>query len=256
MSDHTYKSKPTKSVREVKFKSCKVPKVDNATFKSGKGCEPRYMVHLRFLIKLVFEDSQKPIENPIENSNCDHPNMKYQVFEDCEYKCKKMPNIHTSEGLLEICNDLLNFLDYIIPEMLKVPAGHNYKSLQVKKLISIRTKVLDKIEPITRTSDDQHVHLEYIGTQYMNTHKKKMEDTMVLLKDPSDRTHQSAIALNQDVINYLSTPCTIPGHEPTYLSGSESDGIDGGSSKKKYKRKSKKKRSFKKRTIKNKSNRK
>jgi hypothetical protein len=236
------KVQPTKSVRKsVKFKICKDSKDNTAKFKSGKGCEPRYMVHLRFLIKLVFEDSHKPIEN----SNCEDSTMKYQVFKDGEYICKEMPE------LLEICIDLLNFLDFIIPKMLTVPAGHNYKSLQVKKLISIRTKVLHKINCITETSVVKH---DINGSNYMSRHEKKMEDTMDILRNQNDKSHPSAIALRKEIEPYLSTPCTTPGNAPTDLS--DDDDIDGGSSKKKYKRKSKKKRSFKKRTIKNKSNRK
>jgi hypothetical protein len=245
------KVQPTKSVRKsVKFKICKDSNDNSVKFKSGKGCEPRYMVHLRFLIKLVFEDSHKPIEN----SNCEDPNMKYQVFEGGKYICKKMPEIDTLEGLLEIYNDLLNFLDFIIPKMLTVPAGHNYKSLQVKKLISIRTKVLDKINCITETSVVKH---DIIGTKYMIKHEEKMKVTMDILRNQNDKSHPSAIALRKEIEPYLLTPCTTPGNAPTVLSDDDmDDGIDGGSSKKKYKRKSKKKRSFKKRTIKNKSNRK
>jgi hypothetical protein len=147
--------------------------------------------------------------------------------------------------------------------MLTVPAGHNYKSLQVKKLISIRTKVLHKINCITETSVVKH---DIIGTKYMIKHEEKMKDTMDILRNQNDKSHPSAIALRKEIEPYLLTPCTTPGNAPTVLSDlSESDDdIDdddivvssGGSSKKKYKRKSKKKRSFKKRTIKNKSNRK
>jgi len=111
------KVSPAKSVREVKFKfkSCKDSKNNTVKFQTGKGCEPRYMVHLRFLIKLVFEDSHKPIENPIENSNCEDSTMKYQVFKRGKYICTAMPNIHPPEGLLKICKDLRKFIDYIIP---------------------------------------------------------------------------------------------------------------------------------------------
>lgn len=171
-----------------------------------------------------------------------------------------MPDRNDPEQLLQICEDLYDFLNFIIKQMLRVPSGHNFKSLQdnIGKLIAIRTKVSDKIKCIidnrgtVNISEKCFFQPDTLGDKFTLKLTTKRKETVDLSTDTDNRYPPSAAATEADVISYLSSPCTISGYSPTDLS--DDDDMDGGSSTKKYKRKSKKKRSFKKRTIKNKSN--
>jgi hypothetical protein len=251
---------PTKSERGVRFKKGSDKDPYRVKFPEGRRCDARYMIHLKFLYNLVFKPPTGPTDD-ITNENCPHPDKKYQVFENGEYKCVEMPNRNDPEQLLRICKHLYKFLNFIIKEMLRVPSGHNFKSLQdnIRKLIAIRTNVINKIKSIIDTrgtvniSESSFYKDDTIGYKFTTKLTQKIQDTVELSRDTDNRYPPSAAATEADVKCYLLTLPTIPGYEPTDLSD---DDMDGGSFIKKYKRKSKKKRSFKKKTIKNKSNRK
>ena len=249
------KLRPTKSVRGVRFEKVSIesPSKDRVKFPEGRRCDARYMIHLKFLFKLVFN----PPTVDITNENCPHPDKKYQVFENGEYKCVEMPNRHDPEQLLRICKDLYKFLNFIIKEMLRVPSGHNFKSLQdnIRILIGIRTKVFNKIKSIIDTrgtvniSESSFYKDDTIGDKFTTKLTKKMNETVNLSRDTDNRYPPSAAAIEDDVKTYLLSPCTIPRYEPNDLSD---DDMDGGSFIKKYKNKSNKNKSNKRKSKKSK----
>jgi len=255
----TITSKPnnkSKKAHRVSFlkESDKNPSKDRVKFPEGRRCDARYMIHLKFLFKLVFN----PPTVDITNEKCPDDNQ-YQVFEDGKYICLPMPNRNDSEQLLKICNDLYNFLNFIINEMLSVPSGHNFKSLQdnIRKLIAIRTKVLDKIKSIIDNRGivniSERVFFEHdtLGDNFKIRLTKKIEETALLSGDTANRYPPSAAATEAEVKSYLSSPCTIPRYDPTDLSDNED--MYGGLFIKKYKNKSRKNKSRKNKSNKNKS---